>query len=90
MTATELPPPTIPPTITTAAPDPEDNSATQYVLVLRPLHDADGVPAIVRLRKLLKVALRGYRLRCVSARETAGARNLDQPDEHLSEPAASH
>jgi hypothetical protein len=36
---------------------------------LRPL--ASDAPAIIRLRKFLKTALRSYRLKCVSAVEVA-------------------
>jgi hypothetical protein len=38
-----------------------------YVLVLVPL--PDSVPAAVRVRRLLKAALRGYRLKCVLIRD---------------------
>ncbi len=40
----------------------------RYELVLEEMPDPDGVPAIHRLRALLKRALRNHRLRCVSAR----------------------
>jgi hypothetical protein len=38
-----------------------------YHLTLRPLKDS--IPAIVRLRSLLKIALRTFRLECLEARE---------------------
>ena len=31
--------------------------------------DDDRTPAVIRLRQLLKMALRGYRLRCVACQE---------------------
>ena len=36
-----------------------------YTITLRPLPDPDGVPPLIRLRKFLKMSLRGYGLRCV-------------------------
>jgi hypothetical protein len=41
----------------------------EFLLTLRALGD-DDAPPIVRLRTLLKYALRGLRLRCTDARET--------------------
>lgn len=43
---------------------------TRYAIELRP--EPGDVPGIVRLRRLLKSALRGYGLRCVAVRELAG------------------
>ena len=39
----------------------------RYVITLEPLPDA--VPAMVRLRKYLKLALRSFRLKCIEAVE---------------------
>jgi hypothetical protein len=43
----------------------------QYTITLRAEPGFD-VPAVVRLRKFLKEALRGWGLRCVEAREVGG------------------
>ncbi|HET6249490.1 MAG TPA: hypothetical protein VFE47_17505 [Tepidisphaeraceae bacterium] len=40
---------------------------TTYAIILRPIDQA--VPAEVRLRRLLKAALRAYGLRCIDVRE---------------------
>jgi hypothetical protein len=50
-----------------------------YTVTLQPT--GDGPPPIVRLRKLLKAALRSYGLRCVECREVATeAPPLPSPD----------
>ncbi len=49
-----------------------------YVLEIRAL--PSDVPAVVRLRRLLKYALRGLDLRCVRATEIASGEELDAPD----------
>ncbi len=42
----------------------------RYVLILEPLPSKDGEPEpVLRLRRLLKLALRVCRLKCVSAEE---------------------
>jgi hypothetical protein len=41
----------------------------EFIITLRALGD-DDAPPVVRLRHLLKYALRGLRLRCTDARET--------------------
>lgn len=40
----------------------------RFALVLRAVPDPGGVPAIIRLRRFLKMSLRSYGLRCVSIR----------------------
>jgi hypothetical protein len=40
-----------------------------FALELRDCGDADSAPVIIRLRSFLKMALRGYRLRCTRAVE---------------------
>lgn len=50
----------------------------QFTLTLRPLPGWD-VPAIIRLRKFLKMALRSYGLRCVEIRPAeAGGTTSDK------------
>ena len=43
----------------------------EYILRFRALPDA--VPSIIRLRRLLKMALRVFRLRCISLEEVGQA-----------------
>ena len=52
----------------TASACPRSATATThdcFALVLQAIPDPGGAPAIVRLRRFLKAALRAYRLRCV-------------------------
>jgi len=42
------------------------NSTPSYVLTLRSLPDHNGVPVIIRLRRVLKYALRVCGLKCVA------------------------
>ena len=46
-------------------------SCPTYILTLRPL--ASDVPPPIRLRRLLKIALRSCQLRCTDIRESAGS-----------------
>jgi hypothetical protein len=48
----------------------------RFALILEALPDG-GVPAVVRLRRFLKAALRGYALRCVSVVEVAREKPAD-------------
>ena len=43
------------------------NDRPRFLVTLEAL--PDDVPAVVRLKKFMKAALRAYRLRCASARE---------------------
>jgi hypothetical protein len=64
-----------------------------YAVILRPL--ADGVPGPVRLRRYLKLALRGYRLRCVRVEaiahddKTTEGRNCHATETPTPAPASS-
>jgi len=63
----------------------------RYLLVLEPSPGGDSAPPIIRLRRLLKAALRVYSLRCVEARElpAPGAYNgATPPDSHPGTPHA--
>jgi hypothetical protein len=42
-----------------------------YRLTFRPLPGYDGPPPIIRVRRLLKIALRLLGLRCIEAKEVA-------------------
>lgn len=48
-------------------------TAPRYHLTLEAQPEA--VPAVIRLRRLLKVALRGFGLKCVAVAEVAGEDN---------------
>lgn len=50
---------------------PAPDERPRYLVELEALPD-DLAPAAVRLRRLLKVALRAFRLRCVRAEEAPG------------------
>jgi len=50
----------------------------RFSLTLQALPDPDGVPAIIRLRRVLKYALRVCRLRCVAIEPADGPRDLEQ------------
>jgi len=52
---------------------PVPSPATDYHLTLRPLPDRSGVPAIIRLRRALKLLLRSYGLRCIGCKPAATA-----------------
>jgi hypothetical protein len=41
------------------------DTAERYSIILQAIPDQGGAPAIIRLRRFLKAALRSYRLRCV-------------------------
>ena len=41
----------------------------------------DSIPAIIRLRRLLKVALRSFGLRCVTIRETTTTQRQEIEDD---------
>jgi hypothetical protein len=44
---------------------PERKAIERFAIVLQATTDRDDVPAIIRLRRFLKMALRSYGLRCV-------------------------
>jgi hypothetical protein len=46
-------------------PDPDSDPDPDIVLTFRPLPDAEDVPVGVRVRQLLRTALRRDRLKCV-------------------------
>ena len=47
----------------------------RYILTIEP--DGDGAPAIIRLRHLLKVAIRQCQLRCIDVKETNANQTQD-------------
>ena len=51
-----------------------------YTITLRPLPDPDGVPSIIRLRKFLKMSLRGYGLRCVRCEAVTDVSEEDEEE----------
>jgi hypothetical protein len=56
-------------TCSTTPTRPRDATAPEtFTLTLRALPDPDDVPAVVRLRRVLKSLLRSYRFRCVDVR----------------------
>jgi hypothetical protein len=54
---------------------PDPGQQPDYRLTLRPL--PGSCPPIVRLRQLLKVAVRAFRLRCVAVEELSAGRRPD-------------
>ena len=46
---------------------------TRFNLTLEALPHGDDRPAVIRLRAFLKLALRGFKLRCVEAKELTPA-----------------
>jgi hypothetical protein len=61
---------------TSTTPQPEE-----FRLVLRSVPDADGVPTIHRLRRFLKMALRGYGLKCTSAERVTDGNTTNHQEE---------
>lgn len=51
--------------------------------------EGDGPPAIVRVRRLLKIALRGYGLRCLAVEETPQDQRLKKGPGHPRKPDKS-
>jgi hypothetical protein len=57
------------------------NERTNYVLIIRP--EPDDVPAEIRLRRFLKMALRSHGLRCIDVREAPMTGSAaDRPANH--------
>jgi hypothetical protein len=57
-----------------------DEPQQEYLIRLRAL--PDNVPATVRLRRLLKVALRSFKLRCTMAVEVQPQRKTGEPRDY--------